>query len=79
MLSVEIKMVGTSAEVELPDEVIARLKVKEGDSLFLVETPDSGYRLTARNPEVERQMLLAEEIAHEDRDVLRALKDDPSR
>ena len=52
---------------------MARLKVKKGDSVYLTEAPDGGYRLTPYNPDFERQMGLAEEIMHEDRDILRAL------
>jgi hypothetical protein len=40
--------------------------------LFLTEAP-GGFRLTPYDPEFERQMTLAEEVMHDDRDVLRAL------
>lgn len=52
---------------------MARLKVRKGDMLFLTEAPGGGYRLTPYDPEFERQMTLAEEIMHDDREVLRAL------
>lgn len=52
---------------------MAYLKVQKGDTLYLTEAPDGSYRLTPYNPEFERQMSLAEEIMHEDREVLRAL------
>ena len=51
---------------------MARLKVQKGDTLYLTEAPDGGYR-HSRNPEFERQMAVAEEIMHDDREVLRAL------
>ena len=57
----------------LPKEAMARLRVKKGDTLYLTEAPDGGYRLTPYDPEFARQMTLAEEIMREDRDVLRAL------
>jgi len=41
--------------------------------LYLTEAPDGGYRLTGYNPDFERQMALAEDIMHDDRDVLRTL------
>ena len=47
--------------------------MRKGDTLYLTEAPDGGYRLTPRNPEFERQMAVAEEIMHDDREVLRAL------
>lgn len=73
MLTLKVTTVGSSAGVILPKEALARLRVQKGDTLFLVEAPDGGYRLTTYDPDFERQMDLAEEIMREDRDVLRAL------
>jgi len=69
----KITTVGASAGIILNKEVMGKLNVKKGDSLFLTEAPGGGYRLTPYDPEFERQMSLAEEIMHDDRDVLRAL------
>jgi len=68
----KITTIGASAGLILNKEVMARLKVKKGDFLYLTESPD-GYRLTPYDPEFERQMKLAEQIMHDDRDVLKAL------
>jgi len=73
MLSLKVTTIGSSAGVILPKEALARLRVRKGDSLYLTEAPDGSYRLTPYDPTFERQMSLAEEIMHEDRDVLRAL------
>lgn len=73
MLSLKVTTVGSSAGFILPKEALAFLKVQKGDTLYLTEAPDGSYRLTPYDPEFERQMSLAEEIMHEDRDVLRAL------
>jgi putative addiction module antidote len=73
MLSFKITTVGASAGVILPKEALAHMKVKKGDILYLTETSDGGYRLTPYNPEFERQMSLAEDIMHEDREILRQL------
>ena len=72
MPKLKITTVGASAGVILTKEVMARLGVKKGDALYLTEAP-GGYRLTPYDPEFERQMKLAEEIMHDDRDILRAL------
>ena len=72
MLTFKVTTVGASAGFILTKEAMARLKVKKGDTVYLTEAPDGGYRL-ALDPNFERQMALAEEIMHEDRDVLRAL------
>ncbi len=50
-----VTQVGNSTGVILPKEVVARLKLKKGDSLFLTETPD-GYMITPYDPEFEEQM-----------------------
>ena len=72
MPKLKITTVGASAGIILNKEVMARLKVKKGDLLYLTEAPD-GYRLTPYDPDFERQMVLAEEIMHDDRDILKAL------
>ena len=72
MPKLKITTVGTSAGVILNKEVMAKLRVKKGDLLYLTEAP-GGYRLTPYNPEFERQMGLADQIMHQDRDILRAL------
>lgn len=73
MLTFKVTTVGASAGLILTKEAMARLKVKKGDILYLTETPDGGFRLTPYNPDFERQMTLAEDIMHEDREVLRQL------
>jgi len=72
MQKLKITTVGASAGVILNKEVMAKLGVKKGDALFLTETPE-GYRLTPYDPDFERQMTLAEEIMHDDRNILKAL------
>ncbi len=72
MPKLKVTTIGSSAGLILNKEVMARLNVKKGDALYLTEAP-GGYRLTPYDPDFERQMNLAEEIMHDDRDVLRAL------
>jgi putative addiction module antidote len=68
----KIRKIGNSAGVVFPKEVLARLRVGEGDTLFATDSPD-GIRLTASDPDFERAMELAETIMRRDRDILRAL------
>jgi putative addiction module antidote len=72
MPKLKVTTVGASAGIILNKEVMARLKVKKGDSLYLTEAPD-GYRLTPYNPDFERQIELAEDIMHDDREILKVL------
>ena len=73
MLSFKITTVGASSGIILTKEAMARLRVQKGDTLYLTESPDGGFRLTPYDPEFSRQMGLAEEIMHDDREILRAL------
>lgn len=73
MLAFKITTVGSSSGVILTKEAMTRLRVRKGDTLYLTEAPDGGYRLTPYDPEFVRQMELAEKIMHDDREVLRAL------
>ena len=72
MTTIKIRSIGNSLGVVLPKEMIARLRVSKGDSLFVQETVD-GIRLTPYNPEFQQQMEIAKMVMREDRDALRAL------
>jgi putative addiction module antidote len=72
MLALKLMTIGDSVGVALPKEVVAKLKVGDGDTLFLTETPD-GYAITTRDPDFERQMALAETIMRDRHGVLREL------
>ena len=72
MIALKVTTVGNSSGVILPKEVLSKLRVHRGDTIYLVETPE-GFRITPYDEEFARQMEAAEAIMHEDRDVLRAL------
>ena len=72
MIKAKVTTVGNSAGLVLPKEVLARLGVEKGDSLFLVETED-GYRMSPYDPEFERQMEVAEQGMRRYRNTLREL------
>ena len=64
--------IGNSTGVILPKEVLARLRVGQGDELFLTDAP-GGYPLTAHNADFAEAMAAAEDIMREDRDILAVL------
>lgn len=68
----KVTKIGNSVGIVLPKELLARLRVGQGDTLYASEAPD-GVRLTASDPDFEERMALAEKIMREDRDILRAL------
>lgn len=72
MLALKITKVGNSSGLLLPKEAMAKLRVEQGDTVFLTEAPD-GYRITPYNPKFERQMSLARKIMKKHRNALREL------
>ncbi|MGH8273872.1 MAG: AbrB/MazE/SpoVT family DNA-binding domain-containing protein [Gammaproteobacteria bacterium] len=73
-MKLKIITVGNSAGVVLPKELLARLHMGKGDTLYVTEVPD-GFKLQPYDPEFERQMGVAEKIMREDRDLLHKLAD----
>jgi putative addiction module antidote len=71
-MPLKITKVGNSAAIILPKELLARLRVALGDTIYATEAPD-GVRLTPANPDFAEQMRIAEEIMRKDRDILRVL------
>jgi putative addiction module antidote len=72
MLALKITKIGNSSGLLLPKEALAKLRVEQGDTVFLTETPD-GFRITPYDPAFERQMTLARRVMKKRRNVLREL------
>jgi putative addiction module antidote len=72
MHTLKLSQIGNSIGVILPKEVLARLKVQKGDTIFITETPD-GYAITPHDPAFEAQMTAARKIMTRRRAVLREL------
>jgi putative addiction module antidote len=72
MQTLKVTVVGNSAGVILPKELLEKLRVSKGDLLYAVETKN-GIELTAYNPAFATQMEAAERVMREDKDVLRRL------
>lgn len=72
MTTLKITTIGNSVGVILPKEILARLRVDKGDTLYVTEVPD-GIEIRAFDGEFAEDMELAEQIMREDRDVLKKL------
>lgn len=72
MTKLKVTTIGSSAGIILPKEVLARLKLSKGDSIFLTESPE-GYRITPYDPEFEEDMTLARQVMRKRRNLLREL------
>jgi putative addiction module antidote len=68
----KLTQIGNSVGVILPKELLARLGVGKGDTIYAVDQQD-GIRLTTADPEFEAQMDVARRVMRERRAVLREL------
>ena len=72
MVKLKVRKVGTSAGVILPKEALKHLGVAEGDTIFLVESPN-GYEVTPYDPEFEKQLEIARKGMKNYKNTLREL------
>jgi len=72
MTPLKLTTIGNSVGIILPKEILEKLRVDQGDTLYVIET-QNGIELIPDNPELAAQMEIAERIMQEDRDVLRRL------
>lgn len=73
MIVLKVHKVGNSLNLRLPRDAVRRLRVSEGDAVYLTETPDGGYQITPYDPEFEQQMKLAEKGMKQYRNTLHSL------
>ncbi len=73
VLQLKLRRVGNSVGVVLPKEALARLNARDGDSIYLTETTDNGFRITSGNPEFARKMKIAESLSRRYRNALKEL------
>lgn len=72
MATLKLRAIGNSVGVVLPREVLARLKVQDGDVLHVVDTKD-GIILTPLDPAIAEQLDAGREIMRRYRDTLSVL------
>jgi putative addiction module antidote len=72
MSALKLTQIGNSVGVILPKELLSRLKVEKGDSLFVSEAAN-GIMLSTYDPEFEQQMAEARRIMKHRRAVLHEL------
>lgn len=72
MLALKLTQIGNSVGVILPKEVLARLKLDKGSSVFITETP-GGYILTPYDPALAEQIEAGREFMRDFRDTFHQL------
>jgi putative addiction module antidote len=72
MMTLKLTQIGNSVGVILPKELLGKLGVGKGDTVYAIDTPD-GVRLSTADPEFEAQMEVARDIMKKWHNVLREL------
>jgi putative addiction module antidote len=72
MTALKLTQIGNSVGVILPKEVLARMNLEKGDTVYLTDAAD-GVTLTPYSPDFALQMTAARKIMKKRRDVLREL------
>ena len=72
MTTLKLTQIGNSVGVILPKEVLARLKLEKGDSVFVTHAAN-GVMLTPYDPGLEEQLKAGREFMREFRDTFHQL------
>jgi putative addiction module antidote len=57
-MNIEIKKIGNSTGLILPKELLARLRLEQGDQVTVTETPD-GFAVSRSDPTFDRGLEIA--------------------
>ena len=72
MIRLKVRRVGNSLGFTLPAEAVRMLHVREGDAVYLTESPE-GLRITAYDPSFADAMEAAEAFMTDYRNALKKL------
>ncbi len=72
-MKLEIKKIGNSTGLILPKELLAELKLSQGQFVYVTGLPDGGVRLSPYDPEFAGAMDVMNGLMDEYRDTLKAL------
>lgn len=72
-MKLEIKKIGNSTGIILPKELLARLKLDQGDWVYVSEAADGGVKLNRYDPNFEKGMDIAEKAIKTYRNALAEL------
>lgn len=69
----EVRRIDDSIGVVLPAELLTRLRLKEGDKLYLIEMADGNFQLSPHSAHHAEAMAIARKVMREYHDALAAL------
>ena len=71
-MELKVTKIGNSLGVILPRDLLIRMRLDNGDSVFITETPD-GFKLSAYDEQFAAQMETARTLMRKRRNVLQEL------
>lgn len=72
-MKLELKRIGNSTGLILPKELLARLGLQQGDSVFVTEAPERSLTVSPYANDDEETMEIARKAMREYRNALKAL------
>lgn len=72
MAILKLTAIGTSTGAIIPKEMLTRLKVEKGDTLYAIETAE-GYLLTPFDPAIDDQLAAGRQFMKQYRDTFKVL------
>ncbi len=72
MTTLKLTQIGNSVGVILPKELLAKLKLEKGDTLFVTEAAN-GLNISPYDPTLEEELALGREFMREYRDTFHQL------
>lgn len=73
ILELKLRRISNSVGLVLPKEVLAHMKVEEGDTVTVTDAAEGGLRLSPHKAEVARQMEVVQDVMKRYRHTLREL------
>ena len=71
-MNIEIKKIGNSSGLILPKELLARLRLDQGDKVTVTETPD-GFVVSRSDPDDDETIEIARQVMKKYAATFRAL------
>jgi len=72
-IETKVRKIGNSMGIVLPKEALQALRVKEGDTLYLTEAPNSSLAITPEQPGFKEKMDMAGDLMRRYRNAFREL------
>lgn len=72
-MKLELRKIGNSTGIILPRELLVRLDLKQGDTVYVTEGADGGLQLSRHDPDLEAAMEIARKGMKRYRAALREL------